>query len=160
SKGRAENDEDDDPNHVRRALGHDDRGCLRHRHAVRLGQDEGLENLADLARRYGEDEAREEREEAIELRHATDIEPRQVELPLEIAQEVVPEGEPAGDRERGSLKVRERLPDLSKSSVDGDRAVHADESEHDDQDAAEVNLHGRWIFEEGGGVSPRDPSVP
>src|SRR5262249_46268751 len=118
SKGRAENDEDDDPNHVRRALGHDDRGRLRHRHAVRLGQDEGLENLADLARRYGEDEAREEREEAIELRHATDIEPRQVELPLEIAQEVVPEGEPAGDRERRSLKVRERLPDLSESSVD------------------------------------------
>ena len=70
----AEDDEDDDSDDVGHPLGDDDWRRPRHGHAVGLEEDERLEDLADLAGRDREDEAAEEREQAVEPADSLDVE--------------------------------------------------------------------------------------
>ena len=108
---------------------------------VRLEEDERLEDLAHLARGHRQNEAGEEREEAVELRHAADLEPREVELPLEKAEHVVAEGERARREESPPLERGERCPHRAEPAPDGERAVHGDAEEHDVEDATDGLLH-------------------
>src|SRR5262249_10244395 len=119
----SDRDERDDADEVGHALCDDDRSRANDGHSARLEEDERLEDLADLAGRDREDEAREEREQALALRDAADFEDREVVLPLEEAEQVIREREAARDREgapRVRLKSRRDRPD---AAIEHERAV-------------------------------------
>ena len=95
-KGRAScDDENDDTDDVGETLGEHDGGRARDGDIVRLIKKQRLENFAHFTRRHREHEAGEKREQTIELRHATDAEASEIELPLEKTREIIPERERA-----------------------------------------------------------------
>ena len=71
-----------------------------------------FEHLAHLARGDREDEPREEGEQAIELGHPPDAEPRQVVFPLEKPREVIAEGERAREPKGRPREPPQALADL------------------------------------------------
>ena len=101
-----------------------------------------LKTSPTLPGRDREHEAGEEREEAVELRDAADVEPREVELPLEEAEDVVAEGETARERERLEVEDGERIADLAEAAVEREAEVDDDAEEHRVEDLADIALHG------------------
>ena len=134
---RPEGDEHHDTDHVRQSLGDDDRRGARDGHPLGLEEEHRLEHLADLARRDRQDEAAEERVQAIEAGDALDAEASEVKLPFEPAGEVAPEREAARGREGPPLEPGELTSELAHAAPHGEAPVDHDREQHRDHHAPE-----------------------
>src|SRR5581483_11861410 len=84
-------------------------------------------------------EPRKEREQAVDLADATDVQLREVKLPFEKTHEVVAEGEGARRPEEPPAKAREIRADLVDARPDRVPEIQYDRDQHHDHDPADVD---------------------